>query len=1275
MRKLLPYEYALISELGITEEEYFTFRKAQQGYKDPKAGTIFDTRNGLETVAIVLSVIGTLTSVAGALLAPRPEAQEIGGGDRRARDRRFAPRLGFDSLQELSQYGAPVNLVYGNQGTTSNENPNGGVRVNTSLLWSAVYSFGNTQYLQMLAAIGAGELVDVDYDLTAVGQTLVRLFRGGSNASKGVAAIWQYFRNSGRILGSDLKNSSPADPLLVGTSTGSTVVYNPVIDPTIRRDGFSQAFSPNSTSEFGISSPVPIAVNIFARNEEGRINKNPVKIEVDNRGSFWPNLYGSSRPQIAVGASLNLSIAAVNDNKNENESNDLADDIRLAAAESFEPGALYKLGSAVFQATNLQGNPELSKGAFSVTLTCVQAGCGPFEDYATNDIQEQESELEAQRNAIERNLDPTISGTPAFNLDNLNIGSFLPSGLSAKQVRLLDRIRDAEDEVEDLYEAVVSFRRNDTELDEIVLSLRDSFDPIVVKFATAVDRLESDLEGLRSRKERINARIESDGFNAERSRNLENVNKEIKENKKEQRRERARLSKAIEEFGVADGVVATQVAKAQNLIGSVRDSLRAEGFPGLAGIKIPDFLKSVPSRPKARFERRALRKLVVLFNTIAVRVAGSFGADTSAFEEEKARLKALVDAEQRKLDQILAQLKNPNTFNDFLGVKGLVRINEARYETLSPCNLIHFSIKARVFMRIQGRASKYGETSKKAFKDSDNGNKPRTAMFFVSYKKVGQPDSSFKTARAIFCVRRSFDKEVFLPLVFESPEGQAKWEFKFTPVYDAPSEAAKSGSYNFVYLEGRGNFQKLSGEPFLYKGYVRGPGSNNLPPKNKTPNGVDEWTVFSVRSDTVLQYSFDNGPEFKIVAVSEQQYEDALARSPSLYRNIATLGLNAYSGAGLTSMRNLSAFVRKGKKVRRLNESNGTFSSSPDTASCWAPEIFLDTVLDEENGIKAFVDVTGAQSIDLDNLALSKRFCIKQKYYMDGVIADQRPWREFWSEVAPYSLLELAKIGGKETLIPAVPTTADGTITRDVTVSALFNQGNIIEDSYREEFIDYGEATQDLIASVIYREQSPTEPFPRNTSVTIKLKDTVEQLATRRSFDLSAFVTNRTQAINYGMLLVQQRRNVRRAVEFKTFPTEAPVAPGSYIYVQMEENAWNDVRSGAVMDDGSLNIPFAGTPVNGTFDTLIYTPGSAIRKQSITYTNGQSTVLAALRGTGTLFVLGTQVTAKRVFRVMEVAMEEEGEVSIRAMEYPCVEESGKAKSLIVRFDNALYDIS
>ena len=54
---------------------------------------------------------------------------------------------------------------------------------------------------------------------------------------------------------------------------------------------------------------------------------------------------------------------------------------------------------------------------------------------------------------------------------------------------------------------------------------------------------------------------------------------------------------------------------------------------------------------------------------------------------------------------------------------------------------------------------------------------------------------------------------------------------------------------------------------------------------------------------------------------------------------------------------------------------------------------------------------------------------------------------------------------------------------------------------------------------------------------------------------------------------------------------------------------------------------------------------------SIVITNNRAAALAPYDGW--LFVLGAPVKSKRVFRITEVQMDEEGEISVKAMEHPC----------------------
>jgi hypothetical protein len=57
-------------------------------------------------------------------------------------------------------------------------------------------------------------------------------------------------------------------------------------------------------------------------------------------------------------------------------------------------------------------------------------------------------------------------------------------------------------------------------------------------------------------------------------------------------------------------------------------------------------------------------------------------------------------------------------------------------------------------------------------------------------------------------------------------------------------------------------------------------------------------------------------------------------------------------------------------------------------------------------------------------------------------------------------------------------------------------------------------------------------------------------------------------------------------------------------------------------------------------------------------TNGQAPSLSNYEGH--LFVLGKRVTNKRVFKVTEVSMDEEGEVTIRAVEH-ATDSNGKSR--------------
>ena len=622
--------------------------------------------------------------------------------------------------------------------------------------------------------------------------------------------------------------------------------------------------------------------------------------------------------------------------------------------------------------------------------------------------------------------------------------------------------------------------------------------------------------------------------------------------------------------------------------------------------------------------------------------------------------------------------------DNYFYTKALAKFEEASYQTLQQCHIVDLAVKGRVNKRLSGRQSEYGSERRAGYPVSDNGIKNRTSLFLIKYKEVGK---EFAYVPGIFAISRATDNDNFIYLKFNSgltAVADAKfWQFKLEPIADPLAELAKhpelrgaNGQATYLYIENSGEPQTW--DKFQFTGRTISSASG-FPPLNENPSGINEWDLFNLDADTQITSTFDNGPELSLTCVTEQTIQP-FSDFPKLYNQLSLIGFNIFSGRNLQDLRSFTAYVTQGRWVKRLRTSgrdeNNTQWGTPgynylpateDGPTCFAPDIFYDSAMDAEDGIGKY---SNGNAINITQLAKTKLFCQTNQLYMDGIIADPTSWREFWVGVAPYSLLEFARIGGQETLVPAVPYNENtGAIDRTINISALFNQGNIIEDSYREEYLDYGSNVQDLIASITYRDTDINGVFARNRTVEVRRNDSIESDSIRQSFDLSQFITNQNQAILYGKLLCNTRHWVRRGIEFRTFPTQDPLSPGAYIYVDIGQNQWDGIRTGMISAGGALNMPLDNSLPTGTYNFLLYQSGSGVLAQSAYVQDGIAATLASQEGK--LFVLGTIVKTKRVFRVAEVNMDEEGEVTVRATEYPC---TTNGLSQIADFDANLFSI-
>lgn len=712
----------------------------------------------------------------------------------------------------------------------------------------------------------------------------------------------------------------------------------------------------------------------------------------------------------------------------------------------------------------------------------------------------------------------------------------------------------------------------------------------------------------------------------------------------------------------------------------------------------------VKDRIKANFEKRHkiiadyIQKDIDYLSALqdALPVGEDFITDQVGTNAVKNEMRSVIKDKEKALEDIDEILEDWDKYRESLDnnffSKCLVKAEAAAYETLSECDTIKFSFKTRLFRRISGRQKKYADRKVKEYSASDNGVKSRMAFFRVFYKIAGTTSggatvngvAGWVILPYVVAIRRGSDADYYTQLGFYDTT-KAIWQFRFEPVFDMQAEYSDREFEKYIFLENSDQFSQVSvgnSTFFWYGNTVDVDTDAGYYPKEdeRGPIRTNEWDMFSVNSDTQVQFSFESGPEIVLTAVTEQQTDSSI---DDKYSNMTMLGLGVFAGRGIQDLRSISTLVTKGKLCRTVEDPNAAIASSS-----YAPDIFVDTVLDKENGIGKYVEVI---SVDTESLQQAKDFCKNNNLprqgdggainlFMDGLIADVGSWREFWINVAPFSLLELARKNGKDTLVPALPCNDSGEAADNdglpigFNVSALFTAGNILEDSYKEEHLNYGTATEDIIASVIYREHNANEVFSTKKSVDVSLK-TPSSTAVRETFDLSQFVTQREQAIMFGKLLCNQRRYIRKGIEFQTFPSEAVIAPGDFIYVDVGMEYWDSYSAGVIMDGGSLNSPLLDAQPNGTYQFLVYKgqTGETESLSSVSVSDGVASGLSDYKGW--MFVMGTQKPQKRVYRVTELSIEEEGEVSVKALEYPCFESDGQLRARIADFRASNFTVS
>ena len=420
---LLPCDREIMELAGLTEAEYREFVRQCRFESKLRPGEPV----ALEplTLGLILVGVGAALFTAGVLLAPKPKSQQPSGsptiGQRDVRGqqltdgRRFAPKSGFDSLQNVVELGSTVPLIYARRELIGGV-AYGGVRVNTNLLWSQVLSLGGDQLLRAIYLVGEGDdranSMELDPSQFALGNNLLGSYDLNANSRSRVAIY--YNDDGGRLVSGDNIAGSPAnqDPGNFSTAPqNGPDVFSVAGAGNVQGQNFCYAFKPSTQTSIGNFgwigngvcykvnpsigpavrlSTVPAGANTPNFNVICPVDTQQQALRQKNGFEFPTNAgVTAGAGNLAVGASVTYTLSSALSRSGDfiqappaggTERGELSpDDGNQAVAsrqtsfdEAITIGELYRIGSALAICTSRTGSPFVSQaqnGNQSVTAT------------------------------------------------------------------------------------------------------------------------------------------------------------------------------------------------------------------------------------------------------------------------------------------------------------------------------------------------------------------------------------------------------------------------------------------------------------------------------------------------------------------------------------------------------------------------------------------------------------------------------------------------------------------------------------------------------------------------------------------------------------------------------------------------------------------------------------------------------------------------------------------------------------------------------------------
>lgn len=420
---LLPQDREIMALTGMSEKDYRFFVRQAILHSKLRPG---EPTNFLVIPFLIQLAIGVALTFVASLLAPKPRQpkapSEINVDQKQGQTlvdgSRYTPKAGFDSVQNVVELGSVVPIVYTKRQTIGGIGY-GGVRVNTNLLWSQLYSIGGGQLLRAVFLVGEATVPVLDPTQFAIGNNLISNY-DLERRDAGRICIY-YSSDGGRLTSADyIAGVEPANDVGNAENNGAGDVFQVRSRSDAWTTDFCFTSTPSNQTSFGlyglIGNNLGYRINPRfrpARTPE-RKSSGALNCTDDGQEKSWRKKQNYTFPvrtglvgtegftALNVGDTVNLLIDPSTDAERvfrQGDGRESCGDVAQAVAsrqrsfdEQVSYGDLYRIGSALGICTARTAEPFVSDAdnepvgggrAINATLEIIRAGQAHIWDTAT----------------------------------------------------------------------------------------------------------------------------------------------------------------------------------------------------------------------------------------------------------------------------------------------------------------------------------------------------------------------------------------------------------------------------------------------------------------------------------------------------------------------------------------------------------------------------------------------------------------------------------------------------------------------------------------------------------------------------------------------------------------------------------------------------------------------------------------------------------------------------------------------------------------------------